>query len=425
MHAFALVDCNNFYVSCERVFDPRLGGKIVVVLSNNDGNVISRSPEAKAAGIPMGAPWHEAREEIEKAGGIALSSNYALYGDMSARVREVFADFAPRVEAYSIDEAFLDLGNIVGLDLMAHGREMRRKVREWTGIPVGVGIGPTKTLAKAANRLAKKNGGVFALFDPSAIHAALAGMEVENIWGVGSRWERKLRRLGIGTALTLSEADPRMIRKGFSVVLQRTALELRGVSCIKFEEMPPPKKQIVVSRAFGKKITALRDMREGVSFYATRAAEKLRREGLVARTLTVFLHTNHFSKKDPQYSNAATVRLAWGTDDTGALIRCALHVLERIFRPGYRYHKAGVMLMELGPGETIQESLFGEPSPRRSELMGTIDSLNRKMGRGAVRYGSEGFGSSWRMKAARHSPRYTTRWEDLPKVQAVGDAPPH
>ncbi len=419
MHAFALVDCNNFYVSCERVFDPGLDGRVVVVLSNNDGNVISRSPEAKAAGIPMGAPWHEVREEIEKAGGVTLSSNYALYGDMSARVREVFADFAPRVEVYSIDEAFLDLRNIVGLDLMAHGREIRRKMREWTGIPVGVGIGPTKTLAKAANRLAKKNGGVFTLFKKPAIHAALAGMEVEDIWGVGSRWGRKLRRLGIGTALALSEADSRMIRKGFSVVLQRTALELQGISCIEFEEMPPPKKQIVVSRAFGKKITALRDMREGVSFYVTRAAEKLRREGLVARTLTVFLHTNHFSKKDPQYSNAATMRLAWGTDDTGVLIRHALRILERIFRPGYRYHKAGVMLMELGSGETIQENLFRESSPRRPNLMGAIDSLNRKMGRGAVRYGSEGFGTAWRMKAARHSPRYTTRWGDLPTAQAL------
>ena len=417
MNAFALVDCNNFYVSCERVFDPGLDGRVVVVLSNNDGNVISRSPEAKAAGIPMGAPWHEAREEIEKAGGVALSSNYALYSDMSARVREIFAGFAPRVEAYSIDEAFLDLGNIVGLDLMAHGRAMRRKVREWTGVPVGVGIGPTKTLAKAANRLAKKNGGVFTLFEKPAIHAALAGMEVEDIWGVGSRWGRKLRRLGIGTALALSEADPRMIREGFSVVLQRTALELRGISCVEFEEMPPPRKQIVVSRAFGKKVTTLRDMREGVSFYATRAAEKLRREGLVAQALTVFLHTNHFSRKDPQYSNAATVRLGWGTDDTGTLIRCALRVLERIFRPGYRYHKAGVMLMELGSGETVQENLFGETAPRRPELMGAIDSLNRKMGRGAVRYGAEGFGTSWRMKAARHSPRYTTRWEDLPTAQ--------
>jgi DNA polymerase V len=337
---------------------------------------------------------------------------------MSARVREIFADFAPRVEAYSIDEAFLDLGNIAGLDLMAHGREMRRKVREWTGIPVGVGIGPTKTLAKAANRLAKKNEGVFTLFEKPAIRAALAGMAVEDIWGVGFRWGRKLRRLGVGTALALFEADPRMIRKGFSVVLQRTALELRGVSCIEIEEAPPPKKQIVVSRAFGKKITALRDMREGVSFYVTRAAEKLRREGLVARTLTVFLHTNQFSKKDPQYSNAATVRLAWGTDDTGVLIRCALRILERIFRPGFRYHKAGVMLMELGSGETVQESLFKEPATRRPELMHAIDSLNRKIGRGAVRYGAEGFGSTWRTKAARHSPRYTTRWEDLPRVRA-------
>ncbi len=422
MNVFALVDCNNFYVSCERVFDPGIDGRVVVVLSNNDGNVISRSSEAKAAGIPMGAPWHEVKGTLKSVAGVALSSNYALYGDMSARVREIFADFAPRVETYSIDEAFLDLGNIAGLDLMAHGREMRRKVRQWTGIPVGIGIGPTKTLAKAANRLAKKNGGVFTLFDPSAIHAALAGMEVEDIWGIGSRWGRKLRRLGIGTALALSEADPRMIRKGFSVVLQRTALELQGVSCIGFEEMPSPKKQIVVSRAFGKKITVLRDMREGVSFYVTRAAEKLRREGLVARTLTVFLHTNQFSKKDPQYSNTATVRLAWGTDDTGVLIRCALRILERIFRPGYRYHKAGVMLMELGSGETIQQNLFGEPFPRRAELMDAIDSINGKMGRGAVRYGSEGFNISWRMKAARHSPRYTTRWEDLPTAQTLSMA---
>lgn len=419
MRAFALVDCNDFYVSCERVFDPRLDGRVVVVLSNNDGNVISRSAEAKAEGVPMGAPWHEARALVEKAGGAALSSNYVLYGDMSARVREVLGGFAPRIEIYSIDEAFLDLDNIAGLDLIEHAREIRRRVGQWTGIPVGVGIGPTKTLAKAANRLAKNNGGVFALFEQPAIRAALAGMEAEDVWGIGRRWGRRLRAMGISTALALSDADPGMIRKRFSVVLQRTALELRGTPCIELEEVPPTKKQIVVSRAFGKKVTELRELRSGVAYYMTRAAEKLRSGGLVAREISVFVHTNHFSGKDRQYDNAASLRLPWGTDDTGTLIRHALHILERIFRPGYRYHKAGVMLMELGPAGAAQDDLFGQGPPRKPDLMRAIDSINEKMGRGAVRYSTEGFAASWRRKSDRCSPRYTTRWEELPKVRAT------
>ena len=416
MRAFALVDCNNFYVSCERVFNPKLEGRIVVILSNNDGNVISRSPEAKAAGIPMGAPWHEVRPELERVSGLALSSNYVLYGDMSARVRMIFDELAPSVEVYSIDECFLDLGNIAGLDLEAHGREIGQRVRQWTGIPVGVGIGPTKTLAKAANRLAKKNGGVFSLFEKAAIRAALAGMDARDVWGVGSRWSKKLEERGIHSALALADADPRFIRKGFSVVLQRTCYELQGISCIALEKAPPPKKQIIVSRAFGKKVTTQQDLKEGVSYYMTRAAEKLRSGRLAARTLSVFAHTNHFSKKDHQYSSATSVSLEVPTDNTGELIHHALEAIERVYKPGYRYHKAGVMLLDLSPAESTQTELFATDSCWQPELMQGIDTINGQMGRGTIRYGSEGFRTTWRRKSNHCSPRYTTRWDEIPKA---------
>ncbi|MDA1001673.1 MAG: Y-family DNA polymerase [bacterium] len=419
MCAIALVDCSNFYVSCERVFNPKLMNWPAVVLSNNDGCIIARSEEAKAAGIRMGAPYHEEKKRLAQMGGAVLSSNYALYGDMSARVMSLLGEFAPRVEVYSIDEAFLDFENLANVDLTEHARRMRERVLRWTGIPVGVGIGPTKVIAKAANKLAKRNGGVFALLDEGAIRTALAGMAVEDIWGISGRWGKRLRRMGIETALALREADPARIRQGFGVVVQRILYELRGVPCLSIEDAPPAKKEICVSRSFRKRVDAMEELSQAAASYATRAAEKLRREGSRAGGLSVFIHTNHFREGESQYSGSGSVRFAHPTSDTGLLIRAALAALRRIYKPGYLYHKAGVLLFDIAPARRVQEEMFDCPEhPRSDALMSALDALNSRMGRAAVRYGAEGFEATWRMKGEMRSPRYTTRWEELVRVRA-------
>ncbi|MDP6366996.1 MAG: Y-family DNA polymerase [Nitrospinota bacterium] len=420
MCAVALVDCRNFYVSCERVFNPKLMNRPAVVLSNNDGCIIARSEEAKTAGVRMGAPYHEEKEHLARMSGAVLSSNYALYGDMSARVMSLLGEFSPKVEIYSIDEAFLDFGNFVDVDLMDHARRMRERALRWTGIPVGVGIGPTKVIAKTANKLAKRNGGVFALLEESAIRSALAGMAVEDTWGIGGRWGKRLRRMGIETALALREADPTRIRQSFGVVVQRILYELRGVSCLLIENAPPAKKEICVSRSFRKRVGAMEELSQATASYATRAAEKLRRNGSRAYGLSVFIHTNHFREGEPQYSGSGSVRFAHPTSDTGLLIRAALAALRRIHRPGYLYHKAGVLLFDIAPARRVQDEMFDRPDFSRSDaVMSTLDALNTRMGRATVRYGAEGFEAAWRMKGEMRSPRYTTSWEELAQVRAV------
>ena len=417
MCAIALVDCHNFYVSCERVFNPKLMNRPAIVLSNNDGCIIARSEEAKATGIKMGAPYHEEKKRLHRMGCAVLSSNYSLYGDMSARVMSLLGEFSPRVEIYSIDEAFLDFKNLTGVDLSDHARNMRERIYRWTGIPVGVGIGSTKVIAKAANKLAKQNGGVFALLEEEAICAALAGMDVEDIWGIGRRLGKRLRRMGIESAFALREADPTRIRQGFGVVVQRILYELRGVSCLSIKDAPPAKKEICVSRSFRKRVDAIEELSQAAASYATRAAEKLRREGSRAGALSVFIHTNNFREGEPQYSNAASVCFTHPTSDTGFFIRAALAALRRIYKPGYLYHKAGVLLFDIAPAGHVQDELFDNFDSSRSDaLMSALDILNARMERAVVRYGAEGFEATWRMKGEMRSPRYTTRWEELMRV---------
>ena len=422
---FALVDCNNFYASCERVFQPKLEGWPVVVLSNNDGCVIARSQEAKALGIPMGAPCFRIERLLQRQGVAVFSSNYALYGDLSRRVMQVLAESAPGIEIYSIDECFLDLTGL-SCDLTRHALEVVRTVRRWTGIPVSIGIAPTKTLAKIANRLAKHGLGPSGpVLEWSRLPAPedeiLAGVAVEDIWGVASRWGERLRTFGIDNAKALREADPKRLRRHFGVVMERIIWELRGVSCIPIELQPPKRRQILTSRSFGRKLKCFDELRAAVTAFAVRAGEKLRSQELGAQALCVFIHTSPFDPNQPYYANSATIAFANPVCDSGALIHSAVTGLGRIFRPGLAYQKAGVMLLDLVPESASQATLFGEAQrqPDRSRrLMQVLDRINRRHGRHAIRYAGEVLSGNWHMRQLRKSPAYTTRWQDLPKVWA-------
>lgn len=413
---FALVDCNNFYASCERVFQPELRGKPVVVLSNNDGCVIARSNEAKALGVEMGAPWHLCRERFARDGVIVRSSNYTLYGDMSGRVMKALSGFTPDLEIYSIDEAFLSLAGFEKR-LEPHARALRETVMQWTGIPVSVGIAPTKILAKVANRFAKKDaqtGGVLVLNDEPSQEAALGRMELTDLWGVAGRIAARLRALGITTPLELKRADPRFIRERFSVVMERMVLELRGVSCLALEQVVPDRKNIICSRSFGRAIESRTEMEEAVSTYAARAAEKMRRQKLATANLVVFLETNSFRQQDAQYHASQTVRLQVGTADTANIIRAALSGLAIIWRSGYRYKKAGVMLLDLVPASRVQPALFDRPDDQRSlSRMRALDMLNSRFGRDTVTLGATGRRRAWKLRREFLSPSYTTCWDDL------------
>jgi DNA polymerase V len=421
---FALVDCNNFYASCERVFNPKLEGRPIVVLSNNDGCVIARSEAAKALGIPMGAPFFKIERLARRGGVVVFSSNYALYGDISRRVMQVLGRFAPRQEIYSVDECFLDLAGLPW-SLTPYALDMARTVRKWTGIPVSIGIAQTKTLAKIANRIAKKGGSPAGpvldwsrLDDPAA---ALASVAVEDVWGIAGRWGQRLRMLGIEHAGHLRAADPKALRREFGVVMERIAWELRGVSCLALETVPPPRKQIMVSRSFGARIIAKDALRAAVASFAARAGEKLRVQGLAAGALNVFVQTSPFDGRRPYYANAAIFGFEVPTQDTGALIRAALRGLDRIFRPGDEYQKAGVMLLDLAPAGRRQGTLFVQEifdPERAARLMEALDRINRRHGRSALRYASEAVSDDWRMRQRLKSPAYTTRWEELPVVKA-------
>ncbi|MCZ2112760.1 MAG: Y-family DNA polymerase, partial [Anaerolineae bacterium] len=349
---FALIDGNNFYVSCERVFDPKLEGRPVVVLSNNDGCVVARSQEVKALGVKMGVPWFQLRDLAKQHGIVAKSSNYSLYGDMSARMMAVLGRFSPDQEIYSIDECFLDMDGFGHLDLSAYGQEIRARVRQWLGLPVCVGFGATKTLAKLANHAAKKRpefGGVcdLAALSAAAQDALLASIDVGEVWGVGHRGTPRLKALGLDNVKALRDADAKWLRREFSVVLERTVTELNGIPCIDLEDAAPAKQQIMSSRAFGAYVYDLAGLEEAVATYVGRAAEKLRRQGSVAGAVQVYVRTNPFKEDHPQYQRGLTVPLPDPTDDTRLLVRAALLGLRRIFKPGYAYQKAGVMLMDL------------------------------------------------------------------------------
>lgn len=417
----ALVDCNNFYVSCERVFDPRLEGVPVGVLSNNDGCFVARSNELKALGVKMGQPLFEVRDLVRRHRVRVLSSNYSLYGDMSARVMECLAGFTPAVEVYSIDESFLDLTGI-GRDLTAYATEIRSTVRRWTGIPTCVGIAPTKTLAKLANFAAKKalidGSGVCDLSDPAARDRLLPAVPVEEVWGVGRRSAEKLTMLNIRTVADLRDMDPRHARQVLTVLGERIVYELRGVSCMPLDLVAQPQKGLAVTRSFGQPVTDLDEMLSAVVAYATRAAEKLRDAGLCAGHMQVFAHTSPF-RGDPPYSGAASSAITPQADDTFVLIQHATALLRRLWRDGYRYAKAGVMLADLVPREKVQPTLLDALDRECSgRLMAAMDAVNARMGRGTLAPATAVAGRSWRMRQENRSPSYTTCLADLPVVRA-------
>jgi len=418
----ALVDCNNFYVSCERVFNPRLEGKPVVVLSNNDGCAVARSNEVKGLGIKMGEPWFKMKDVAQKHGIIALSSNYSLYGDMSARVMSILSGFSPNQEIYSIDECFLDMDGFDPNTLMDYGQKIRQTVRQGTGIPVCVGMADTKTLAKLANHCAKKglagSNGVcnFGSMDEQQLGALFSGIPVGEVWGIGRRISAKLNEMGINTIQDLCSADPEYIRQQFSVVVERTVKELNGIPCIELEDATQPRQQIMVSRSFGNEVSQLADLSESISYYATLAAEKLRHDGSVASSLCVFVRTNPFKDDVPQYSRSMIVPLLRPTDGTLKLVHASLQGLKQIYRTGYGYKKSGVLLMGLQPKGSVQASLFDAPEDqsKSDSMMRVMDAINRKMGKGSVTVASSGVRPRWAMRREKKSPSYTTEWGELP-----------
>lgn len=418
---FSLVDCNNFYASCEKLFRPDLAGRPVIVLSNNDGAVVARSAEAKALGIKMGVPVFKIRDEIKRHRIVSFSSNYSLYADLSSRVMSSLEEMAPRVEVYSIDEAFLDLTGIEKvISLTDFGEAVRERIGRWIGITVCVGIAPTKTLAKLANHAAKSfpaTRGVVDLTSPVRQKRLLSIMPVEEVWGVGGRLTKRLNAMGITTALDLAQANPKVIREQFSVVLERTVAELNGESCIAFEEIAPTKKQIVCSRSFGERITEFQQLRQAVSDYASRAAEKLRVEKQKAGVVSIFVRTGMFNAGEPQYSNSATSRLLVPSNDTRDIVRLARELLIGIWRDGVRYAKAGVMLADFSDTSVTQGDLFsgGPKTERDVALMEVIDRINRDA-RGQVRFAGS-MKREWQMKRQHLSPAYTTRWSDLPRLR--------
>ena len=421
---FALADVNSFYASCEKVFRPDLRGKPVVVLSNNDGCVIARSKEAKLLGIKMGVPWFRLKDAQFPEKLHVFSSNYELYASMSARVMTHLEELAPRVEQYSIDEMFLDIRGINScIDFEDFGRQLRVHVGNGTGLTIGVGMGPTKTLAKSAQWASKEwpqFGGVLALTpdNPRRTEKLLSLQPVEEIWGVGRRISKKLNTMGITTALQLARANPAFIRKNFNVVLERTVRELNGESCISLEEAPPPKQQIVCSRSFGERITEYDAMRQAVCQYAERAAEKLRSERQYCRHIAVFVKTSPFAVKEPYYGNMASESLPFPSRDSRDIIAAAVRALGRIWVPEHRYAKAGVMLNDFTPAGVSQLSLFDDVQPRANSeaLMNVVDGINHS-GLGKVWFAGRGIAPDWQMKRDLLSPAYTTRWADIPSAR--------
>jgi len=424
--AIALIDANNFYASCERVFDARLHGKPVIVLSNNDGNIIARSQEAKALGLPMGAPFFKVREIIERHGVEVFSSNYALYGDLSSRMMDILSDFSPEVECYSIDEAFMSLIDSSRQPLDKIGRAIRARVKKHIGIPVTVGIAETKTLAKVAAYHAKrseKTKGVLDLTRSPYQELALARTPVEEVWGIGPQYSALLTSHGILSALDLRNVPDDWARTQLTVVGLRTVHELRGIQCLPLDLSPSTRKTVTVSRSFGSTVETLKELRAAVAFYVTRAGEKLRRDRLAAGSLTVFIETNRFSS-ERQYNGAKTFQLSPMTDLTPELIVVALRGLETIFREGYKYKRAGVTLDNLAPAETLTKRLWdNEAYERMRELMKVVDEINAVFGRDTVRFGYFERDGKWRTRFGKRSPRYTTRWEEILRVGSTLSAP--
>jgi DNA polymerase V len=413
----ALVDCNNFYVSCERVFRPDLREVPVVVLSNNDGCVVSRSNEAKALGVQMGQPWFQCKALAEEHGILALSSNYALYADMSNRVMSILGEYAPQQEVYSIDESFLDLSGLPKLRELSYA--LRERVWQWTGIPVCVGTGPTKTLAKLANFVAKKHPrsrGVFNYNDLSQAQQTklLSQIDVGEVWGVGRRLSQRLAAHQIHTVHDLRVAHTATLRAEFGVVMERTQRELQGVACVDLEDVPPAKQQIISSRSFGHVVNDVAVLRDAMSTFVANACVKLRAQGSHAALIQVFLKTNRFRPDQPQYSPSLSVPLPQPTNDSLVVNRWADHLVGRLFKPGYGYKKAGVILSDITPVGQYQTDWLEPPQATNTLLMAAVDALNQRFGRGTVKVSTQGAYREWQMKQERKSPNYTTCWDEVP-----------
>ncbi len=410
----ALVDCNNFYVSCERVFNPALEGVPVIVLSNNDGCAVARSNEAKALGIRMGAPFFQIRDLCRRHGVRVFSSNYELYGDMSRRVTSVLRSFAPQLEVYSIDESFLELGGVTDPITLAH--DLRHTVRRWTGIPVSVGLAPSKTLAKAANKLAKKEGSGCRLLLPGECAGTLDSIAVEDVWGVGRRLNKRLRRIGILTAQDLAKAPAAVIRRLGGVTLERTLRELNGLPCMGMEQ-PQHRRNICSSRSFGRPVTDLTDLEEALSTYTMTAVQRMRGEGTLARGVQVFLGTNPFKDGSPQYHNSLSTALPDPTNDLLAITSAALALLRRLYRRGFAYKKTGLLLLDLVPFHLRQAGLFTEANvKKRTQLNHALDEIIRQYGRRSLFLATEGIHRTWQMRRDRRTQRWTTDWEEIPVV---------
>ena len=414
-NSIALIDCNNFYASCERIFNPRLIGKPIVVLSNNDGCIITRSAEAKELGIKMGEPYFKAKKIIDKNNVKVFSSNYSLYGDISQRVMETLARFASDVEIYSIDEAFLGLNGFENYELNKYCQYIRRTIKQWVGIPVSIGVSTTKTLSKIANNLAKKNkeyDGVCILKSWFDINEALKLTSIEDVWGIGRRLSVFLKKYKINTAYDFTQLDKGWIRKNMGVVGEKTFLELCGVSCIELELIPSDKKSCCVSRSFSKPVEKIDDLEESVSSYGTRVAEKIREEGLVAESMSIFVLTNYFNRKEKQYSNSIKLQLPYPTNNSIKIVKRALEGIKKIYRQGYRYKKAGVILYGLTKAKQTR-GLLDYDRESSDSIMNTLDRINERYGSSTIRLASEGVDKSWSMRRESVSPCYTTRFDDL------------
>lgn len=421
---FALVDCNNFYCSCERALNPKLDGVPMVVLSNNDGCAVARSNEVKALGVKMGTPWFQMKDLAKEHGIVAMSSNYTLYGDMSNRVVSILREYSPHIEVYSIDESFVLLNGMQSIwqSPTDMGQHMRCRIFQWTNLPVCVGIGASKTLAKLANHIAKKNPEFNGVCDLNAlssnvVSALFQSIDAGEVWGVGRQIAKKLEEMHISTVQALKEAPIPLIRSHFGVVMERTVKELNGVSCLELEELPVSKKQIVSSKSFGQLVLTIDELNQAAATYMTRAAEKLRHQQSVAGAIQVYVRTNPFRIQDKQYSNGMVIPLPEPTSDTRILVEAALFGLKQIYRPGFWYKKVGVMLLDLSDARKGQGSLFsayGDDNQRSATLMKTIDSLNQKMGVNTLGTAASGIQKNWKMRSENKSPRYTTCWHELP-----------
>ena len=412
----ALVDCNSFYASCERVFNPKLNNRPVVVLSNNDGMVIAKSSEAKALGLDLGMAYFEIKDQLKQHNVAVYSSNYTLYGDMSQRVMATLRELTSDLEIYSIDEAFADLKGFMHRDLLQYGHEMRDTVKKWTGIPVSIGIAPSKTLCKVANKLAKKAQGVLVLDTPAKIEAALLDYPIHDIWGIGYQRAKMLYQVGVRTAKQLRDLPDHWVRKKMSVTGLRLVHELRGIPCIPLEEFPPAKKQIICSRSYGYFIDTLKDAEEAMVYFATRAAERLRQQKLVTRDILVWMETSRFS--GPYHRPVIVRNLPRLTHYTPDIIGATLAAVRKAFKPGLRYRKGGVMLLELTPAADRQfDMLMPRNEEQLEKTMKALDSINHKYGEHTVFYAAAGMNQNLKMMRRFKSPHYTTQWKELPLVR--------